>query len=159
MPETQHLLVLGVEQGLVHFDPTISLHVIEVDDMLFQEGTVFGTIPIQRLKIPVRIGRTDLNQDPAILPELNLGGILANLQPGIKPVVSRLHAALQLKDGRPVLKPLVDHDRTTWVRHTGDKRLVAIPPNTERLLEHRDTIVLGHPKSRHVSLRVIFSHP
>lgn len=158
MPESRHLLVLGVEQRLVHIDPTIALHVIEVDNMLFPEGAMVAVIPIERLEVPVRIGRTDLNQVPAIIPELNLGGILADLQPGTRPVVSRLHVALQLRNELPVFKPLVEGNMT-WVRHTGDEQISPVPPNTLRLLGHLDVIVLGHPKSRHVSLRVVLSHP
>lgn len=77
----------------------------------------------------------------------------------IKPIVSRLHAALQLDAGRPAIKALTGPNGTTWTRHSGDDRWSPVPPNTVRLLENRDAIVLGHPRGRRVSLRVVFSHP
>ncbi|TAL51269.1 hypothetical protein EPN81_00355 [Patescibacteria group bacterium] len=158
-PPAQLLPVAGVYEGVVHIGRTITLNVIEIDDRTFPEGRYFAIIPVQRLQVPVRIGRMDLSQFPHILPEFNLGGLLANLQPGLRPVVSRLHATLQLEREAPVVKPLVDHSAATWVRHTGSDRFSPIPPNTLRRLEDRDCIVLGHPKGRHVTLRVVFSHP
>lgn len=158
-PDTQFLPVLGVEQGLTHVGPSISLHVIEVDDQRLSEDSIVAMIPLSRLKIPVRIGRSDTTQQVPILPELDLGRILKILQPDLRSVVSRLHAALQLDQGRPAIKALVDLSGTTWVRNTGSEHISPVPPNTVRHLQDRDTIVLGHPKGRHVSLRVVLSHP
>ena len=158
-PKAHQLLVIGVRRGLVHVGPTITLHVIEVDDMKIVEGTYVAAIPIERLRKPVRIGRLDLNQCPQVYPELELGELLANLQPSLRPVVSRLHAVLQLDEGPPALKPLVDHSNSTWVRHSGRATISPVPVNTLRRLEHRDCIILGNPRSRHVTLRVVLSHP
>lgn len=158
-PKTQYLPVLGVEVGLIHIGSTISLHVIWVDDTEFPEGAIVAVIPISRLEVPVRIGRRDFTKNPPIRPEFDLGAVLTALQPGVRPVISRLHAALQLEAGRPAIKALIGDHRTTWIRHTNDGRISPLPPNAIRHLEHRDTIVLGHPKGRRVSLRVIISHP
>jgi hypothetical protein len=156
LEKTQYLPVLGVQQGLVHVEPTITLHVIEVDKTSFLEGTFVAVLPIGRLEVPVRIGRMDLSQRPPIVPELDLGSMLTDVQPGLRPVVSRLHAALQLDKGRPAIKALVDTG-TIWTRHTGRDRLSPVPPNEVRPLEDRDVILLGYPRSRHVTLRVVFS--
>ena len=158
-PKAHQLLVIGVKEGLVHVGPTITLHVIEVDNMTFPEGAYVAVIPIAKLEVPVRIGRLDRNQSPRIYPELELGELLADLQPGLGSVVSRLHAALQLEEGRPVLKHLVDHWSTTWVRHSGDARIWPVPLNTPRRIENRDCLILGNPRGRHVTLRVVLSHP
>ena len=159
-PKMQFLQVVVVQQDLVHDGPTITLHVIEIDNLSFPEGEIVAVVPIARLEVPVRIGRKDLEQSPPIHPELDLGTVLADRQPGLTPIVSRLHAALQLDgEDRPVMKALIDRDGTTWIRHSKDDRMSPVPPNTVRPLEHRDVVVLGYPKWRHVSLRVVFSHP
>ena len=158
VPKTQLLPVVGVEEGLVHVEPTIALHVIGIDETEFPQGALVAVIPIGRLEVPVRIGRRDLNKSPPIRPELDLSDLLGQIQPGVRPIVSRLHAALQLHAKRPAIKALVDHlNGTTWVRHTGSHRLSPVPPNGVRRLEDRDVILLGHPHGRHVSLRVILN--
>lgn len=158
-PQAQYLSVVGVDVGLFNVQPTITLHVIEIDDTQLPEGTFVAQIPIARLELPVRIGRRDLTKNPPISPELALDGLLNVMQPGVRPVISRLHAALQLDAERPAIKALVDYQNTTWVRHSGSDRISPIPPNTVRPLEDRDVIILGSPKDRHVSLRVVLSHP
>ena len=147
--ETKYLPVLGVQQGLVLTGPKITLHVIGIDEMTFPEGAYLAVIPVAKLEVPVSIGRRDLKQNPPIRPELDLSDLLAQIQPGIRPIISRLHAALQLDVGGPAIKALVDHRTgTTWVRHTRSDRFSPVPPNRVRRLEDRDVILLGDPRGR-----------
>ncbi|MBI4435200.1 FHA domain-containing protein [Candidatus Uhrbacteria bacterium] len=157
VPVTRALMVVGVGPERVYTVPKIDLHLIMVEERVFPEHAIVATMPIRRLEVPVRIGRNDLSKSPPILPELDLGQILAELLPGKRPVVSRLHAALQLKDGRPVIKHLVASQNSTWIQR--GKRLSAVPINAQRELEHRDTLILGDPLGRYVALRVILSDP
>lgn len=152
--------VQGVPQEIAIDQPTITLHVIEVDGTTFQEGQISATIPIKRLEVPVRIGRADLRQSPPIVPELDLTEVLNDFSRPVElQFISRLHAAIQLERGCPMLKRLVPHSRSTWVRHSRDGRNEPLAFNERRVLTHRDIITLGTPSGRCVKLRVVLSHP
>lgn len=155
------LPVVGVCQLPAYEEPTIILHVIHVYGDTFAEGDVHTVaIPIKRLEVPVRIGRADARQSPPILPEIDLTDLLESHQHNAEPhCVSRLHAALQLEDGLPAIKPLVEHSTSTWVRHTRVSSVLAIVRHQPWRLQHRDVIILGSPHGRRVELRVVLSHP
>ncbi len=158
--EARYLPVQGVPQDVVLDEPTITLHVIEVDGTRFSEGQRSSRpIPLRCLEVPVRIGRRDLTKSPPIVPEIDLTEILKEcMRRGNSQFVSRLHAALQLEDGRVMLKPVVPHSRSTRVRHTGRSDYVTIPESQRYPLQDRDVIVLGYPDAGCVQLRVSFSH-
>ncbi|OGL98001.1 hypothetical protein A2318_01970 [Candidatus Uhrbacteria bacterium RIFOXYB2_FULL_45_11] len=102
---------------------------------------------------PIRIGRYDEPPDEIpILPEIDLSSVMPTNQQGC---VSRLHAAIEWKDGKPMLRTY-SKNSGTWIRRSGEihKRLLQL--HEYHTLQHGDMIQLGHPKSHFVRLRIQF---
>lgn len=102
---------------------------------------------------PIRIGRQD---DPAeevpIYPEIDLSPVMPTQTQGC---VSRLQAALEWRDEKPMLRT-ISTVSGTWVRHSGEKHIKFIRLHEYYELKHGDVIYLGHPKNIYVRLRIQF---
>lgn len=155
-PATTWLPVLGVPLVAQPHVWTLELHVIDVLGVAYEEGVYVARIPLSRLKQPVRLGRRDLDQCPPIRPELDLTDLLDAHRPLAEaPMISRLHAALQIEGGEVMLKNLVTHSEgRTWIRRSGSPEAHALGPNERRALAHRDVITVGQWSRMRVQLRV-----
>lgn len=108
----------------------------------------------ERLKgPPIRIGRHDAPpEELPINPEIDLTPVLPNNQ---QPCVSRLHAALEWINGKPMLRT-VSKVSGTWVRRSGETRKKLLKLHEYHELKHGDVIQLGHPRKVYVRLRIQF---
>ncbi|HAU66456.1 MAG: hypothetical protein UT30_C0005G0023 [Candidatus Uhrbacteria bacterium GW2011_GWF2_39_13] len=152
---TSCVLVCGKKQEIDPFKPALILHLISCFEVTFQEGEETITIPLDVLSTPVRIGRRDENQDPPIIPEVDLTPLLErHWDQRFRPPISRLHAALQMENGKPAIKHLVERTSKTWVRHSGDRRKHLLPLNLPLILKDRDVLYLGHQDFGLIKMRV-----
>jgi hypothetical protein len=152
----QQAIILRPSTGQVDLnEPHLDLHVIHVDGTDFEEGVWVARVPIATLSRPVRIGRQDLDQIPPIVPEIDLGFLLAQCSPDGKWVVSRLHAALELDEfENPALRQVgMDHS-LTWTCHSGERHYHTVGFRHTSVLWIGDVILLGQPGGRNVKIRV-----
>ena len=156
----QRLLpVVGVEHRLGYTGPTITLHIVKVNDLEMEEEGLAAIIPVERLESPVQIGRCDLSHSPPIIPDLDLIGVLQTYGCQKFSFISRRHADLRLEQGQLVIKHLSPKNNSTWIRCSGDDRLSSVPVDCTGHLLHGDVILLGDPVGLCIQLRVVLSHP
>ena len=102
---------------------------------------------------PIRIGRHDAPpEELPINPEIDLAPAMPTQTQGC---VSRLQAALEWKDGKPMLRT-VSKVSGTWIRRSGEKRIVLMRLHEYLELKDGDILYLGHPKKIYVRLRIRF---
>lgn len=102
---------------------------------------------------PVRIGRQDAPpEEIPIHPEIDLSPVMPTDQQGC---VSRLHAAIEWQDGKPMLRTY-SRKSGTWVRRSGENRKYLLQLHEYFELKHGDMIQLGHPRKIFVRLRIQF---
>lgn len=150
---SKHLLQLIARRAV--FAKGINLLIEHVDGLDFQSH--HPTIVIQQIRLsgpPIRIGRRDLSANPQIRPEIDFQIFLEGSTE--RPPISRIHASIEMHEGRVCLRSI--SPVPTFYRATGTEH--AIPLLREReyhVLSHADTIYLGHPKGRHVRMRVLMT--
>ncbi|MBI2474051.1 hypothetical protein HYV70_05875 [Candidatus Uhrbacteria bacterium] len=152
---TSCVLVCGKKHEADRSKPRLILHLISCFGTVFEEGQESIQIPFEILKIPLRIGRRDEGHNPPIVPEIDLTPLLErHWDQRFSSPISRLHAALQLEDGQPAIKHLVERTSSTRLRHSGDQRKQSLPLNFPVILKHRDVLYLGHEKHGWIKIRV-----
>ncbi len=149
-------LVLIDHPGIATFSSGLVILVLGNERTRVTEALAEGFhIPWDRLRTgpPIRIGRHDApaNKLP-IMPEIDLFPVMPTHEQGC---VSRLHAALEWLDGKPMLRT-ISTVSGTWIRRSGEttKRLLLLHEYHE--LKHGDVIQLGHPSRVFVRLRFQF---
>lgn len=102
---------------------------------------------------PIRIGRRDAPpEELPINPEIDLTPAMPTKT---QACVSRLQAALEWIDGKPMIRT-VSRVSGTWFRSSGEKNIKALKLHEYHELKHGDVLYLGHPKKIYVRLRIQF---
>jgi len=152
---TSCVLVCGKRHEIDRFKPAMILHLISCFGVVFPEGQESIMIPLKVLSTTVRIGRRDEGQHPPIMPEIDFTPLLErHWNHRLRSPISRLHAVLQLEEGQPAIKHLVERTSSTWLRHSGEQRKHPLPLNLPILLKHRDVLYLGHQDFGWIKIRV-----
>ncbi len=148
------LMVLGDDQT----GPQVHIDVLHVDGTDFMPGTCTQSFPVHVLQHgELRIGKRTKSGSPPYRPEIDFYELLKAHAPKPPWPVSRLHTTMLLEDGAPAIRHQPEQS-TTWIRHSGSKRIRAIAPNRVTRLEQRDVITFGKPGRRYVRFRITWDY-
>ena len=147
---------IGRRLSLESTTHTCSLLLFSCFGVPFQEGKELMRVPLKTLIHPIRIGRRDENQTSPIIPDIDLTTIIRRYwSEGVKSPISRSHAVLELRDGRLCITHLVEKNRSTSLRHTGEKEHTVLLWNVPTPLTHKDVLYLGHSSTGVIKIRVL----
>ncbi len=132
----------------------LMIYVTGVNTIRIQETAAFGFgIPWNRITDgpPIRIGRKDTTAETPINPEIDLTDAWTT---GKSPV-SRIHAALEWREGKLLIRSVTESSRT-WIRRSGSTTRNVLRFHEYVEVRNGDEIVLGMPKGHRILLRIRF---